>query len=396
MRTDEDVRRAIDELSAESVPVGRALHNLSRRLEERRQPRRTWRSPQVLAAVVVLAAVAIAMAGAAALRPTRSGTAAQPLPSSPGPTTSVPCALTTNPSLDTFAVLAVPGLTSLRGVTQEAWCSGARIRGFFSRTIGAVTVIVYRPDVFDAASVHKLPTVTGDGITAHTGLLAPDIKLYPGCGVVGASMARAHPRCVASQTVAWSYAPNAWATVSSNRFSAQKALPATTVDNAELAVAAAVDPASSTRYLLPFRIAKLGDLHPQSLSTTVSGASVNLTSAGLDQQCDPFEGCVRVSATSLESATTSSPIGGRPVNPPPTGRKVTVRGHSARFYPATDSDPTERVDVRAGYWTYTVSANARLTGLTANQILDLARRVQLAPGHAGTIGWFTAQQALAN
>ena len=396
MPSENDVRRAIDELGAESVPVGRALHNLSRRLEARVPRRRARTSPQVLVAAVVLAIVAIATVGAALLRPTHhSATAVQPPAASPGPTTSEPCAVTDTPGLDSLPVRTVPGLSTSSAVTQQRWCSGARIRGFYSRTLGEVTVIVYQPGVFHATDAQKLPTVTGHGITAHTGLLAPDFKVDAGCGVEGASMALPQPRCAARRTVAWSYAADAWATVSSTGRPARDALPAATVTDAELLVAAAVEPLSSSQYLLPFRIANLGDLRPQSLSSTITGVSVNLAPAGLDRQCDPFDGCVSVNATSpYKYFAAVSPVTGKPANTLPTGRKVNVNGHPATVYYATATGTTERVVVRTGYWTYTVSADARLTGLTTNQLLELARRIQLAPGRAGTSGWFTAQQAL--
>lgn len=391
MRTDNDVRRAVDELAAESVPVRRALSNLSRRLEPCNPPRRSTRMlPQVLVATVVLAIVA----GAGLLSSIRSGSGAQPTASSPVPTASAPCAVTDNPSLDTFAVGAVAGLTDGPVTPKQAWCSGARIRGFFSPTIGQVTVIVYQPGVFSAANVLKQPTVTGHGMTAHTGLLAPDFMVDPGCGVVGASMALPQSRCAASRTVAWEYAPNAWATVSSRRFSTQKAVPAAEVIDVEMNVAAAVEPTISSQYLLPFRISDLADLRPQSLSSTIPDTNVTLSPAGLDQECDPFDGCIKVSVTSARSYAAISPLTGKPTNVSPPSRNVTINGHPGKFYPRTVGGPTEHVDVQAGYWNYTVSTNTQSTGLTATELLDLARRVELAPGQAGTTGWFTAQQAL--
>lgn len=390
MRTEYDLRTAIDELAQDAPDVEHVLAAVTR-------PHRR----RMLAPLAVAAAV-LAVAGGVAVATADRG-------SSPGPATAAesiasvahPCATYGRPDLRTFSIGHVAGLADQQdSPAVVTGCSGYSARTVYApngRQVGQVTV--YRAGVFDTSRLANVRAVHGHGIAGFSIPPAPyvtklgqgDVKcvFYPPGSNTQSEVPRVLPVatiCADTPTLAWEYAPNAWATVTSSDDTTGKSIFGDDPTDKQLELAAAVD----TKHPIPLRVPfAFGDLPADVRITNVysylsrSGKPVAVTVGfGITGRpgCPSDADCEQVGEVSLV------PQRG---NPSQHGEPVSINGYPAHLIDQGEVRPDIELTYQTGTWNVLVgeAADRRIPD---SDLIAIARGLRYATSTTDQSTWFPA------
>ena len=371
MRSENDLRAAIDELAAEALPQDQIVNEFLATADRGQHAQRRRRRLLPIAAALVVAAVA------GLLVTVTWGVIGRHRDDIPTMTNQRSCTTSATPRFDTFAIDPVPGFGM--STVQATTCAGYRSRWLYTSTgalAGAVTL--YSPGVFDESLLTGATRVSGHGITGFTRDL-PGSVADPVCTV----------SCTTLRTLVWGYQPGAWAVL---------ALQGPNQMAKQLAIAAAVRPDQRRPLRSPFQLSSL----PTNVRA-VSAASgllsdpakpvgwgtatvVELGQVGGGAGCRTPQVC-QVAASINVSSSVSTELGGGL-----TGRHVTINGHPAVF--VTVAGQQGRLAMVVGHWFVNIMRSIAATSITDADLAAIATAMTFAPSYTDTSTWFTVDDAL--
>jgi hypothetical protein len=386
MHSETELRAACTELAAEAPSLEPLLDRVVASGRQRRGP-----SPRLLLPIGATVAIVVTVAVLVSVtwRSGPNSTTATLPPAAANP--AGPCAAQATPHFEGVAIAAVPGLAGDDLINTSA-CSGRRTRTIYTTSGGlAGSLSLFAAGVFDKTLVAGAKHVSGHGISAYSvALPCPDAP-----GPFSTS-------CAKPLSLAWEYAPDAWATLTPDRNDAADAMYGSDAVDKQLAIAAAVRPDQPAPMLAPFR---LGDLPKQLRAIQATsfpsspdnseygrGASIDVGLPGRGAGCITQSVCLpAVDIDVVNSIDTSIGDGW-------TGRHTSINGHDALL---VDSLPTSGVPTPAGprlimavgHWYLDMAAVDASAGITEDDLIRIAQGITFAPS-TDSATWFTVDEAV--
>jgi hypothetical protein len=392
MYTLEDLQAAIGTLADDAPDVDRLLTSL----HDKTQPRHAFRRViAVTVSVVLIVAVSVALALTG--RDHHASGKVAPAVVDPGPTTDHPCTGDARTGLMNLSLGPVDGVGPESEFGNISACPGFATRGVYNLNGGILgSVTLFAPGVFDESEIANATPVQGAGVDGY--VLRIQARLALGMQVGGpnclnpAAPARP-PSCTGSATdpgggevpaVVWEYAPAAWGLAVHTP--GDDAIPL------ELKIAAATR-REGQGVGLPFALSALpAGTVPLRVSAdygtkfSARAAGVELGVIGQDPTCPANEACTQIASVDVVASNETQTAPGWP------GQHEVVNGYPLTIVDSLQPNQGARVLMATGHWYVDMDTRAG-SGLTADDLVSIARAMTFAPSAADLSTWFTLDQA---